>query len=78
MSTLLDKRSGMAMAVKDLIEDWIGMRSMLLRQLEMLKSGKVGSGTIQDAMTKDTISRIERWIAELNALLKDYSRLPHD
>jgi hypothetical protein len=75
---LLDKRSGMAVAIKDLIEDWIGIRAMLLRQLEMLKSGKMSSSTLQDEMREDTISRIERWIAELNALLKQYSRLSGD
>jgi hypothetical protein len=61
--------------VKDLVEDWIEIRSMLQRQLEMLESGQVDTGTrISDTTTKETIVRIKTWIGELNALLKEYAR----
>jgi hypothetical protein len=61
--------------VKDLVEDWIEIRSMLPRQLEMLESGQVHTGTrISDTTTKETIVRIKTWIGELNALLKEYAR----
>jgi hypothetical protein len=67
------------MAIKDLIEDWIVMRSMLTRQLQMLRSGQMRTGTkIRDGTTEETIARIEKWIAELNALLKEYGGLLHD
>jgi hypothetical protein len=61
--------------VKDLVEDWIEIRSMLQRQLGMLESGQVHTGTsISDTTTKETIVRIKTWIGELNALLKVYAR----
>jgi hypothetical protein len=61
--------------VKDLIEDWIEIRSIFQRQLEILESGHVQTGTrISDTATKETIVRIKTWIGELNALLKEYSR----
>lgn len=61
--------------IKDLVEDWIEMRSMLLRQLEMLESGEMQTGAdISDTTTRATIAQIEKWISELNALLKEYAR----
>jgi hypothetical protein len=61
--------------VKDLVEDWIEIRSMLQRQLEMLESGQVDTETRNsDTTTKETIVRIKTWIGELNALLKEYAR----
>lgn len=61
--------------VKDLIEDWIAMRSTLVRQLEMLKSGEMHAGTnVSDATTQASIVRVEACIHELTALLKDYAR----
>ena len=61
--------------VKDLIEDWIAMRSTLVRQLEMLKSGQMHGGTnVADITTEATVARVEACIHELNALLKEYAR----
>jgi hypothetical protein len=61
--------------VKDLVEDWIKIRSTLQRQLEMLESGQMHTGPhLSDARTKETIVRIKKWIGELNALLKEYAR----
>jgi hypothetical protein len=61
--------------VKDLIEDWIEIRSTLQRHLEMLESGQVHTGTpLSDTTTKETIVRIKAWIGEFNALLKQYAR----
>ena len=40
--------------VKDLVEDWIQIRSTLQRQLEMLESGQMHTGTnISDAAKRD-------------------------
>jgi hypothetical protein len=58
--------------VKDLVEDWIEIRSTLQRQLEML--GKCIREHVSDTRTKETIVRIKVWIGELNALLKEYAR----
>ena len=61
--------------VKDLVEDWIEIRSTLQRHLEMLESGQMDMGThLSDITTKETIVRIKAWIGELNALLKEYAR----
>ncbi len=61
--------------VKDLVEDWIEIRSTFQRQLEMLKLGQIDIGThLSDTTTKETIVRIKAWIGELNALLKEYAR----
>jgi hypothetical protein len=61
--------------VKDLVEDWIEIRSTLQRQLEMLEAGQVNTGThLSDTTTQETIVRIRTWIGELNALLKQYAR----
>jgi hypothetical protein len=70
------KQGGACMfTVKDLVEDWIEMRSMLIRQSEMLESGEMHIGAdIPDATTRATIAQIEKWISELNALLKEYAR----
>jgi hypothetical protein len=60
------------MPIKDLIEDWIATRTLLQRQLEMLRSGEMRTGTnVPDPTTTETIARIERWISELKALLKE-------
>ncbi len=61
------------MAIKDLIEEWIQMRTILRRQLEQLKSGNVHSATDGHDTTQETIIRIEKWIGELNALLKEHA-----
>jgi hypothetical protein len=61
--------------IKHLIEEWIEMRGTLQRQLKMLESGEMRLGTaISDGATPATIARIKRWIDELNALLKEFSR----
>jgi len=61
--------------VKDLIEDWIEIRSTLQRQLEMLESGQMQMGThLSDNTKREAIVRIKTSIGELNALLKGYAR----
>ena len=59
--------------VKDLVEDWIEIRSTLQRQVEMLELGQMDMGThLSDTPTKETIVRIKAWIGEL-ALLIEYA-----
>jgi hypothetical protein len=61
--------------VHDFVEDWIEMRSKLQRQLKMLESGDMTTGTtVIGSSTEATIIRIKKWIDELNALLKEYTR----
>lgn len=61
------------MAIKDLVEEWIQIRTMLRRQLELFKSGEMHTGTNGHDTTQATITRIEKWISELNALLKEHA-----
>ncbi|WP_294541573.1 hypothetical protein [uncultured Rhodoblastus sp.] len=61
--------------IKHLIEEWIEMRGTLQRQLKMLESGEMRTGTdVSDSTTQATIARIKRWIDEMNSLLKEFSR----
>lgn len=60
----------------DLVEDWIQMRSTLARQLALLKAGKMPPlDNVADTTTRATITQIEKWMTELNTLLKAYSRV---
>jgi hypothetical protein len=60
--------------IKDLVEEWIQMRSMLQKQLKALESGQLGTHeTVIDGTTEATKVRVKKWIDELNALLKEYS-----
>ncbi len=52
--------------IKDIIEEWIQIRSMLQKQLKALESGQLVIGSTTEA----TKIRLKRWIDELNALLK--------
>lgn len=61
--------------VKDLVEDWIAMRSTLVRQVEKLKSSELPAEPRTVEVTAEaTIIRVEVCIRELNALLKEYAR----
>jgi hypothetical protein len=67
----------MSAAVKDLIEDWIVMRTTLVRQAELLKAGKMPTTvTTVEVSTETTIVRVEACVRELNALLMEYARVP--
>ncbi len=60
--------------IHDFVEDWIEMRSKLQRQLKLLESGKMGTGTdVIGSTTEATIIRLKKWIDELNDLLKEYA-----
>jgi hypothetical protein len=60
--------------VHDFVEEWIEMRSKLQRQLKLLESGKIDTGTaIIGSTTEATINRLKKWIEELNDLLKEYA-----
>jgi hypothetical protein len=60
--------------IRDLIEDWIEMRAMLKRHLEVLEFDATTSAA--SASTEAAIVMIKSCITELNALLKEYSRSP--
>jgi hypothetical protein len=57
-----------------LIECWIARRTLLARQLELLESGEMRTGTdILGHMVKEDTERTKSWIAELDALIADCS-----
>ncbi len=61
--------------VHEFVEDWIEIRSKLQRQLKLLESGKMGTGTnVIASTTEATIIRLKKWITELNELLKEYAQ----
>jgi hypothetical protein len=62
------KHGGKIMAViHDFVEDWIEMRSKLQRQVKLIESGEMGTGTnVIGSTTETTIIRLKKWIAELN------------
>lgn len=60
--------------IKDLVEEWIEMRSKLQQQMKALEAGELRSGDAQlDSTTDATKVRVRKWIEELNALLKEYA-----
>ena len=62
-------------AINDLVEDWIQIRSTLQRQLKTLQSGEPPSkSVISESERKATLVRIKGCIDEMNALLKEYAR----
>jgi hypothetical protein len=63
-------------AINDLVEDWIQIRSTLQRQLKMLQSGEaLSEADISEDAKKVTFTRIKGCIEEMNALLKEYARV---
>ena len=53
-----------------LIADWKRMRATLVQQLELLESGKMGAGDrVSGSRTAETIARVKRAIAELEAMI---------
>ena len=59
-------------APDNLITTWKERRAMLVRQLEMLESGEMRTGTnVLDATTKQDTERVRSWIAELDALIAE-------
>jgi len=63
-------------AIHDLVEDWIQIRSTLQRQLKILQSGEAPSeADVSENEKNVTIARIKRCIEEMNALLKEYARV---
>jgi hypothetical protein len=60
--------------VKDLIEDWIQMRSTLQSQLKALESGIITTGDVAIASTTEASkTHVKKCIEELNSLLKEYA-----
>ena len=58
----------------DFVEEWIEMRSKLQRQLKLLESGRMDTGTaVIGGTTEATMNRLKKWIEELNDLLKEYA-----
>jgi len=63
-------------AINDLVEEWIQIRSTLQRQLKMLQSGEASSESyISENEKTATITRIKACIEQMNALLKEYARV---
>lgn len=63
-------------AINDLVEEWIQIRSTLQRQLKMLQSGEASSESyISENEKAATIARIKGCIEEMNALLKEFARV---
>ena len=61
--------------IHDFVEDWIEMRSKLQKQLKLIESGKMGTGTnVIGSTTEATAIRLKKWVAELNELLKEYAQ----
>ncbi len=61
-------------AIKDLVEEWIEMRSKLQKQLKALEVRQPGTHEpIAESTVESTKVRIRKWIEELNALLKEYA-----
>jgi hypothetical protein len=62
--------------IHNLIEDWIAVRSTLQKQLKLLESGQVGKGTndVMEAATDATITRLKKFIDELNDLLREFAK----
>jgi hypothetical protein len=57
-----------------LIECWIARRAMLARQLELLESGEMRTGTdVLGNMVKEDTERTRSWLAELDMLIADNS-----
>ena len=60
--------------LKDLIEDWIQMRSTLQQQAKVFKAGEMRfEGILPDSSMESVIAHIENCIAELNSLLKKFA-----
>ncbi len=61
--------------VKDFIEEWIQIRSMLQKQLKALESGQLPgpADAAAGSSAETTKIRIKKWIDELNTLLKEYA-----
>jgi hypothetical protein len=61
-------------ALTRLVASWRERRAMLARQLEMLESGDMHSGTSAlDTTTRQDIARLRSWIAELDALIAEHA-----
>ncbi len=61
-------------AIKDLVEEWIEMRSKLQKQLKALEAGQLGThDAVAESTTESTKAHIRKWIEELTALLKEYA-----
>ena len=62
------------MTVKDLIEDWIQMRSALQRQVQAIQKGELQTGGKELSHPKEAmVSQLKSLIEELNSLLKQYA-----
>ena len=62
-------------AINDLVEDWIQIRSTLQRHLKMLHSSDAFSESdVSESAREATIARIKGCVEEMNALLKEYAR----
>ncbi len=58
--------------IKDFIEEWIEMRSVLQKQLKAIESGQL-HGELAEGGTEQTKVRIKKLGEELNTLLKEHA-----
>ena len=59
----------------DLVEDWIGIRVTLQKQLKALEAGEMRTGADDlDARTGMIGARLKTIVAELTELLKEHAR----
>ena len=69
-----NRRNRPPVTISTLIGCWIARRAMLARQLELLESGEMRTGVdVLGNMVKEDTERTKSWIAELDALIADYS-----
>jgi hypothetical protein len=68
-----NRRNRAPVTMATLIECWVARRALSARQLELLESGEMRTGTdILGNMVKEDTERTKSWIAELDVLIAEY------
>ena len=64
---------GKPATIDDIVAEWKQIRSMLVRELELLKSGKMGTGDrVLLGTVAKTLERVKRSIAEFDVLIAEH------
>jgi hypothetical protein len=61
------------MPIKDLIEDWIQIRSTLQKQLQTIQRNENAKETGLGSTAEATVSHLKKCLDELNLLLKEHA-----